>query len=178
MIGGQKWKYWGELMSICHCLPRLLHLQYLWNEMIRQTIREATTLVVIVSHNSFHTSRWYELPRIISTESSVRVAAVVLTMRDTGTITTREVTERKKLVRSVFWPDATNAGLVFSCSSTVGPVLEEIDDFLGKSSVPPPWEYYWESSRRRVCKGISQRHVLICILGISRIVWRSNFRSL
>ncbi|CAG8626264.1 13630_t:CDS:10, partial [Acaulospora colombiana] len=119
-----------------------------WNEMIREVIRRADTVIGVVSLRNFYDKSWQKLPDIIRSCSSVEVAAVVMTMLDYGSPTEEELKRRKWLIKRAFWPPGIDTswgsgGQVLACSSLYGPPLMRLKAML-EGGISPSWTQLWE----------------------------------
>jgi hypothetical protein len=122
--------------------------------MIKETIRQASIIIAIISQSQYYKDTWKELPSFIAGGSNVQAGAVVITMRDYGGFNTEELKRRIKRIRPYFWPsvaeDASQLGVFFACSSTVGTQMQRLREMIIENPEMPTWEALYDSGVNEV----------------------------
>ena len=114
--------------------------------MLQRTIRDAKSVVAVVSLRQFGSHTWEELPAFIANKTNVQASAVVVTMHDATTIMPDELDFYLNHIKSIFWPrldkDAVE-GSILMCSSLLGIKMQVMKQFLEEAKTLPDFDAFW-----------------------------------
>jgi hypothetical protein len=81
-------------------------------------------------------------------------SAIVLTMRDYGSLERAEIASRVDFIRSQIWSnfeDESQRGPVLACSAKVGFLMQKMNAFLANYKIMPDWDSFWIPDLQEVC---------------------------
>ncbi|CCA75276.1 hypothetical protein PIIN_09260 [Serendipita indica DSM 11827] len=110
-----------------------------WTVFARETIRQASIVVAVVSAISYLGGAWKTLPGVIAGGTNLRATIVIVTMMDMLKTLTLTWESQPRDLRRAFWPASINSaapsGIYLECSVRDGLVLNE---FSAHASPPSP----------------------------------------